>query len=119
MKTEMALYDLTTLTTMCGGDPQFMRDFIKLFVDTTPASIEQIKTLRQTQNWVEIGEILHKIKPTVELFGMMHIHNEIKLAEQAGRYGKNLDQLENWLDFILPNLEESIQALSLEIPKYA
>lgn len=115
----MSHYDLTALTTMCGGDPNFMRDFIQLFVDTTPPNIEQIKELRQSGKWVEVGEILHKIKPTVELFGMMHIHGEIKLAEHAGRNGHDLDKMNGWLDHILPNLEAAIEELRLEIKKYA
>ncbi len=104
---------------MCGGDPKFMHDFIQLFTDTTPPSIAQIKTLRQKGNWREISDILHKIKPTVELFGMMHIHTEIKLAEHAGKTGQDLDKMDGWLDHILSNLEISIEALNKEIPKYA
>jgi len=111
-------FDLSSLTAMCGGDPQFMRDFITLFVDTTPPNIEQIKELRKTQKWHEIGEILHKIKPTAELFGMTHIHAEIKLAEQAGRSGRDWEKMNAWLDHIIPALEEAIEELKLEIPKY-
>ena len=111
-------FDLSSLTAMCGGDPQFMRDFITLFVETTPPNIEQIKELRKTGNWHEVGEILHKIKPTAELFGMMHIHGEIKLAEQAGRNGRDLDNIEGWLDHIIPSLEEAIEELKLEVQKY-
>ncbi|MHB1277034.1 MAG: hypothetical protein ACYC1Q_01390 [Bacteroidia bacterium] len=96
-----------------------MHDFIQLFTETTPPSIAQIKVLRQNNSWREIADILHKIKPTVELFGMMHIHNEIKLAEHAGKTGQDLDKMDGWLDHILSNLEESIEALSKEIPKYA
>lgn len=104
---------------MCGGDRKFMHDFIKLFTDTTHPSIAQIKVLRQTGNWREVSDILHKIKPTVELFGMMHIHTEIKLAEHAGKTGQNIEKMNGWLDHILTNLELSIEALNKEIPKYA
>lgn len=104
---------------MCGGDRKFMHDFIKLFTDTTPPSIEQIKVARQENNWREVSDILHKIKPTVELFGMKHIHPEIKLAEHAGKTGEDLGKMNGWLDHILINLESSIEALKEEIPKYA
>ena len=115
----MQHFDLTTLSAMCGGDPKFLHDFIQLFTDTTPPSIAQIKELRKTGNWAEIADILHKLKPTVELFGMMHIHSEIKLAEQAGKTGKDMDKMNGWLDHILSNLEPAIEALKKEIPKYA
>ncbi|MBI1222148.1 MAG: hypothetical protein GC180_06045 [Bacteroidetes bacterium] len=111
-------YDLTALTTMCGGDPSFMRDFIQLFIDTTPPNLESMKEYRQNKKWVEVGEILHKIKPTVELFGMNHIITEIKLAERAGRYGHDLDQMDSWLDHIVPQLEEALAALKEEVKKY-
>ncbi|MDX5321440.1 MAG: Hpt domain-containing protein [Bacteroidota bacterium] len=114
----MTHFNLTALTTMCGGDPKFMRDFIQLFIDTTPPYMEEIKKLRSGGKWSEIGEILHKIKPTVELFGMMHIHGEIKLAEHAGRHGHDLDKMEAWLDHILPQLEVGIEALREEVKKY-
>jgi len=104
---------------MCGGDPNFMRDFIQLFIDTTPPYIQEIKDAREKEDWLVVGEILHKIKPTVELFGMMHIHGEIKLAEQAGRQGKDLDKIGAWLDHILPKLEEGIAELREEVKKYA
>ncbi|HCS20772.1 MAG TPA: hypothetical protein DIW47_09470 [Bacteroidetes bacterium] len=104
---------------MCGGDPKFLHDFIQLFTETTPPSIVQLKTLRQQGNWREVADILHKIKPTVELFGMMHIHTEIKLAEQAGKTGQDLDKMDSWLDHILMHLEIAIEALNKEIPKYA
>lgn len=119
MEVAMQHFDLTTLSAMCGGDPKFLHDFIQLFTDTTPPSIAQIKVLRQTSEWSEIADILHKLKPTVELFGMMHIHAEIKLAEQAGKTGQNMEKMDMWLDHILNNLEPAIEELKKEIPKYA
>lgn len=76
-------FDLSSPAGMCGRDPQFMSDFINLFIATTPPDIEQIKELRNEGNGQDIGEILHMIKSTLELFGMMHIHGEIKSAEKA------------------------------------
>lgn len=103
---------------MCGGDSQFMHDFIKLFTDTMPSNIRQLRFLQKSRDWTEIADLLHKIKPTVELFGMMHIHGEIKLAEHAGKTGRDLDRMDGWLDHILSNLEVDIKALEKEIPKY-
>lgn len=111
-------YNLTALTNMCGGDPQFMRDLIQLFVDTTPPCITQINEFRKEENWKEIGDILHRIKPTIELFGMERIIVEIKSAEQMARNGEDLDKLKPLLDYILPELEIAIEAVKSEIPNY-
>ncbi len=111
-------YDLTALETMCGGDPKFMHDFIELFIQTTPPYLAEIRKKRANSNWEEIGEILHKIKPTVELFGMQELHVLIRNAEQAGRFGKDADKLPGWLDEIVPGLEKSIESLKTELDRY-
>lgn len=111
-------YDLSTLKAMCGDDPKFMHDFIQLFIDTTPPYLEEIERARKDSDWLTVGEVLHKIKPTIELFGMTHILGEVKEAENAGRQGQDPDKMPGWLDFIVPRLEACITDLKEEVKNY-
>jgi len=112
------LFDLSNLEAMCGGDAQFMTDFITLFISSVPNTVEQVEKQRSEENWNEIGLNLHKIKPTVEMFQMNEISGLLKETERLARNEGDPDQIKANLDIIIPGLKRAVEALKPELEKY-
>ena len=58
---EHKLYDLSKLQEIAQGDEAFVKDMLISFVDNVSSDIEQVQSLRQTENWKTIAEIAHRL----------------------------------------------------------
>lgn len=87
------LYSLDTLNAIGGGNLQFLHDFVKLFTDTTPEQVREVTNAAAANNWVHVSEVLHKMKPSIEMFEVKSIVADVKLAERLGKAGEELDKL--------------------------
>lgn len=95
-----------------------MRDFIQLFLDTTPPYIQEIEDFLETGDWKKVGEILHKIKPTVEMFGMSEILDELKEIEKICREVQVSENLADRTRKMLGDLNGIIPLVNKELDKY-
>ena len=86
------LYDLTMIHGLSGGDEAFIRQMVELFVDTMPASIEELKTTLEQKQWDAMGKLAHKLKSTTGSMGMDSIKEEVKAIEQNCKKSENLEE---------------------------
>lgn len=108
-KVKEAVYNLDGLKQICGGNPADMREFIDLFVQTVGDSVTEIREHRGQD--VRISEVLHRVRPSVEIFGMKAITMEMKELEGLFRDDRASVEKEQRLDALLTELEEVSGAL--------
>lgn len=85
------LYDLTMIHGLSGGDEAFIRQMVELFVDTMPASTQELQATLDQQQWEAMGKLAHKLKSTTGSMGMDTIKDEVKAVEQNCKKNENLD----------------------------
>lgn len=69
MKTQASI-NLSYLVALCDGDDEFMNTIIASFVDEMPEILSMIQQKMQESDWKAVGELAHKMKPSVQFVGM-------------------------------------------------
>ena len=66
----MELYNLQGLKEMSGGDNEFVQQVIQMTLEDLPQVIERLQEGVDTQNWNQVFQVAHKIKPTMQTIGI-------------------------------------------------
>jgi signal transduction histidine kinase/CheY-like chemotaxis protein/HPt (histidine-containing phosphotransfer) domain-containing protein len=74
-------YSLKTLKEMSRGDYLFVENMLKLFVNNTPKSVEQINQSIESKDIETIKKVAHKIKPSLINLGMKTLHEKVREIE--------------------------------------
>lgn len=77
--TNTSAIDLTYLKKVSNNNQEFIQEIINTFLETVPKTIEDINMLVEEKNWVQLGKVIHKIKPTITLMGMHQL--KVKLPQ--------------------------------------
>ncbi len=85
MKTNISLIDLSYLVALCDGDDDFMNTIIASFVEEMPEALQLIQQNMQDGNWEMVGQLAHKMKPSVQFVGMDDTLEKTKDIELACR----------------------------------
>jgi CheY-like chemotaxis protein len=60
------LYDLSRFRALAGGNPAFVPDIIRSFLQHIPPNLEQLHQAVQAQDWATACRLVHIIKPNLE-----------------------------------------------------
>ena len=85
--------DLSYLKDISDNDEAFIKEMILSFIENNPVMIEDIKKAAEDKKWREVGNIAHRIKPSIVFMGMNSIKNVVETIEINGLKGKNVDQI--------------------------
>lgn len=87
------LYNLSTVEAISGGDQEFIKRMLVLFLETMPVSLNEMKAHMEQQQWDPLSKIAHKIKSTVDSMGIAAVKEDIRTIEWNAKKNENLDQL--------------------------
>lgn len=73
------LYDLTSLHKLSNNDTTFLKSIIGVFVDHIPVSVREMQQALEDKNYHLIKKTAHRIKPSVQTFGVKAIEDELKI----------------------------------------
>ena len=105
-------YDLTTIYAISDGNTEFLNQLLTVFTDTVSQDIDKIKKAADNNNWAEVGQVAHKIKPSLSHFGITSLTDVIRgLEHNSGGDPQNLRLLVNKLVAVM---EEVIAGLKAE-----
>ncbi len=88
-----ALYDLTLVKAISGGDEGFVKSMILLFLETVPGMLDQMQAACQARDWEQTSKLAHKLKSTIDSMNIYQLQDLIRKIETDGKNGQNLDQL--------------------------
>ena len=104
-------YDITDIKTISRGNQDFINKMLKMFVDQTPAHIEEMKLRYEAKDYQRLGEVAHKIKPTIDSMGINSIKTTIREVEKIGKTGVDAHLLPDLLRQIEYALTMAIKAI--------
>ncbi len=85
MKTNISIIDLSYLVALCDGDDDFMNTIIASFVEEMPETLRLIQHKMQEGDWEAVGQLAHKMKPSVQFVGMNETLEKAKDIELSCR----------------------------------
>ncbi len=82
---ENTTVNLSYLVALCDGDDEFMNTIISSFVSEMPEILATIQQKMQEGDWKSVGELAHKMKPSVQFVGMDETVEKTKSIESYCR----------------------------------
>jgi len=61
--------NLGRLSRAANGDEAFMRSMLQLFIDRTPAMINEMKRACENKDFEKTVRVAHRLKPSVDMIG--------------------------------------------------
>jgi signal transduction histidine kinase/DNA-binding response OmpR family regulator len=105
------LYNLTSLNNLSRDNKEFISNMIELFVEQTTDAIERSAIAISEDNFIEVNQLIHKIKPSVESLGITSIGKELKHLEKLTKEAKDKKQIATLFSNIKVVLEMAILQL--------
>lgn len=87
--------DLSYLNEIAGGDAEFMIDMIDIFMEQTPIYTAQLQTALEQQDWKTVGDVAHKIKPTLAFMGASQAKEQMALIESRARTETDIENIKS------------------------
>jgi len=98
--------DLSYLNDIAGGSEEFMIDMIDIFIEQTPLYFEQLEQAVNTSDWKSVGDVAHKIKPTLAFMGINEAKDIMAEIERKARQGDELSDIPAMFKSILTRCNE-------------
>lgn len=102
--------NLNYLSEISGGDKNFIREMLELYVQSTAPEAENFQALLENANYEGIGHLAHKIKAPVQMLGADDLFHHLKTLEKYGKEGSNLNEIPGLVARVQVLVKESIEA---------
>lgn len=86
--------NLDYLKEITGGEPEIVKEFIKMFLDQLPEFRNGMTSFLAEKKWKELGEIAHKAKSSVMTFGMNDLGHRLKELQLKTQKLENIETYE-------------------------
>jgi HPt (histidine-containing phosphotransfer) domain-containing protein len=108
------LFDLTNLNEMLGGDKKAILQMVKIFLQATPESLNELNKCFQKDDLQGVSKLAHKLKSSVDIFAVNDIKQDIRRLENITRDNVNLDEVPELVEKINKVLAETIKQVETE-----
>ena len=113
-----ASINLSYLAALCDGDNEFMNTIIASFVDEMPGILKMIQQKMQEGDWKAVGQLAHKMRPSVQFVGMDATLEKTKSIELHCQEAKVYsDQISLLVGDVTQETETAIIALQEALDK--
>ncbi|MBS1947287.1 MAG: Hpt domain-containing protein [Bacteroidetes bacterium] len=109
------LYDLSMVRSVSGGNQDFIKKMIGLFIETVPQNISELEKSSGSENWEQVGKIAHKLKSTIDSMGIKSIHQDIRSIENSAKQKINLEAIPALVGNVKSVIDKTIQQLQDEL----
>ncbi len=106
-------YDLTQLKALSRGDEDFVRNMIEIFLQHTPAALEEIQNALLERDYINLAKVAHRIKPSIESMGISQLDGVAKDIELSAKAEDGIDHtaLSGKVRFLVNTLSAVFQKL--------
>jgi PAS domain S-box-containing protein len=98
------LYDMSKLTELCSGDPEFLKKMVEIFINQSSVSAKQLREAIAVKDLETVYQVSHKIKPGIDSMGIDCLKMEIREIEKDAKakiYSTKMEHLVSYTDSIL------------------
>jgi HPt (histidine-containing phosphotransfer) domain-containing protein len=108
------LFDLTNLNEMLGRDQKAIFQMIKIFLQATPESLNELNKCYQKDDSDGVSKLAHKLKSSVDIFCINDIKQDIRRLENNTRDNINKDEVPDLVEKINRVLNSAIEQVKEE-----
>ena len=105
-------YDLSKVEEIAQGDTNFVKVIVSTFLEEMPNDTAALEQAYKDTDYEQVYQLAHKIKPTVELFGL-GVLDEVIFIQDWGKFKKSDTCIKKQMAIVL----DRIQTVVLELKK--
>lgn len=79
------LYDLKLVYEIAENNEEFVRTLLQIYLDTIPATSEEMLKEARANNWETAGKLAHKLKSTIDTMLIVSIQDDVRTVERCGK----------------------------------
>lgn len=104
-------YNLSTIYAISENNPRFLNQLITVFVNTVTVDLQLMRDAAAAGNWQEVGQLAHKIKPSLTHFGITSLTGIILALERPVNYDpENLNKFVAELNHLMQQVLTGLRA---------
>lgn len=108
--------DSHALETFTRGDKQLQILLVETMLTEAPEAMKEINRLLQNQDWKGLYREMHKLKPNVEMMGMVEVAPILNSLNNDLRLNRNLEAVPARTGKMLDALAGALEALRRQYP---
>ena len=109
------LYDLSMVEEISGGNEEFVRQMIEVFLETVPESVELINKYYDQKDYFNLHKEAHKLKSTISTVQVPSFIDKLKLIENIAKNENGVEHLPQLIDEFNVVLPQAIDQIKLEL----
>lgn len=87
------LYDLSMVEAISGGDRAFINKMLHLFIQTVPATLNEMQAAVGSGEWVTLSKLAHKLKSTIDSMGIKELKQDVRTVEANAKSEHDISEL--------------------------
>ncbi|HSB93751.1 MAG TPA: response regulator [Flavitalea sp.] len=87
------MYDFKLVEEIAGGDEEFVRRMMTMFIDTVPGLLTDLQKSIEHGHWEKASKVAHRMKSTIDSMNIKAIKVEIRQIEANGKQQLNLSEM--------------------------
>lgn len=103
-------YDLKKVKDIAQDDHDFIKVIVSTFLEEMPRDAELLRESYIKKDYEQVYQFAHKIKPTVDLFGL-GVLDEIIAIQDWGRDEKKEVSIDSQINTVLSRINEAVTEL--------
>ncbi|HET8838340.1 MAG TPA: Hpt domain-containing protein [Flavobacteriaceae bacterium] len=106
----MSKYNLKMIEETTSGDKEFMELLAKTFVEEVPRDVEAMNEAVENENAPLAYQIVHKMKPNLQMFGL-NLSNEVEKLESWSQNNSTKNDILPYANKISETVHQAVQDL--------
>jgi len=99
--------DTNALLKLSGGDEEFVKEVLSLFIERTPLELKKAKQYCKEEKTEELAEVIHKLKSFTTPLGLIQLQAKLSGLEKVVKTNE-LASFRFELEQVLLNVEEIV-----------
>lgn len=108
---DSTIIDLQNIINISRGNPDHILKYLKQFVELIPERLKDLKISLENGDRMMIRQILHKMSPQLQFFGIKNVTTPIQRMEYEYQ-SMPINELEQLVNDIIAKLEEAVAEVS-------
>ncbi len=108
---DSTIIDLQNIISISRGNPDHILKYLKQFMELIPERLKDLKISLENGDRMMIRQILHKMSPQLQFFGIKNVTTPIQRMEYEYQ-SMPINELEQLVNDIIAKLEEAVSEVS-------
>jgi two-component system, sensor histidine kinase len=108
---EPVYYDITEIKTISRGNEGFINKMLMMFVEQIPVFVNDMKEKHAEGQFLSVGEIAHRIKPTIDNMGIVSSKTLIRELEKMGKANEDNGTMATLIKKVESDVAKAVEAI--------